>query len=174
MEVIPGWNFLVAPHVKTKTGRLIRSDAPNVLIDRGSTRSIDMTYTQAADLYIGDASSQVYEFIRTPRPCIFLNLDRIDWRSDPAYSHWQLGQVIDSLEELPGALVGAADLQPRFEQAQREMLARSIDHSKIRRRTARPTSSWSSQGVRMRFRNAFIRSPGWASIAAKGSLNTPE
>lgn len=131
MEAIPGWNFVVAPHVKTKTGRLIRSDAPNVLIDRGSTRSIDMTYTQAAGLYIGDASSQVYEFIRTPRPCIFLNLDRIDWRSDPAYSHWQLGQVIDSLEELPGALVGAADLQPRFEQAQREMLARSIDHSKI-------------------------------------------
>jgi hypothetical protein len=130
MEAIAGWNFVVAPHVKTKAGRSIRSDAPNVLIDRGSTRSIDMTYTQVADVYIGDASSQVYEFIKTPRPCIFLNLDRIEWRSNPAYSHWQLGQVIEKLEELPGALARAADLQPTFEQAQREMLARSIDHSK--------------------------------------------
>jgi hypothetical protein len=40
-----------------------------------------MTYTQTADVYIGDASNQVNEFIRTPRPYIFLNPDRIDWRS---------------------------------------------------------------------------------------------
>ena len=129
MEAIPGWNFVVAPHVKTKTGRQIRSDAPNVLIDRGSTRSIDMTYTQAADVYIGDASSQVYEFIRTPRPCIFLNLDGIDWRSNAAYSHWHLGQVIEGVDELSGALARAAELQPQFEQAQRAMSARSIDQN---------------------------------------------
>lgn len=129
MESIAGWNFVVAPHVKTRGGRSVRSTAPNVLIDRGSIRSIDMTYTQAADVYIGDASSQVYEFIRTPRPCIFLNLDRVDWRSNPAYSHWHLGQVIDSVDELPAALARATELQPQFEAAQRRMSAASIDDS---------------------------------------------
>ena len=131
MEGIPGWNFVVAPHVKSRSGRTIRSDASNVVIDRGSTRSIDMTYTQAADVYIGDASSQVYEFIRTPRPCIFLNLDGFDWRADPAYAHWHLGQVVESLDELPAALAGASKLQPQFEEAQRKMSAASIDQAEI-------------------------------------------
>ena len=128
MEGIGGWNFVVAPHVKTRSGSTIRSNASNIMVDRGSTRSIDMTYTQAADIYIGDASSQVYEFIRTPRPCIFLNLDRIDWRSKPAYAHWQLGQVVECVDELAGALARARSLQPRFEAAQRRMAAHSIDH----------------------------------------------
>jgi len=127
MESIGDWNFVVAPHVKSRDGGSIRSNAPNIIIDRGSVRSIDMTYTQAADVYIGDASSQVYEFIRTPRPCIFLNLDRIDWRSNANYSHWHLGQVIESLDELPAALANARKLQPQFEAAQRKMSAASID-----------------------------------------------
>jgi hypothetical protein len=130
MEKIPGWNFIVAPHVKTR-GSNVRSKSHKIMIDRGSVRSIDMTYTQAADVYIGDASSQVYEFIRTPRPCIFLNLDRIDWEANPNHAHWRLGQVIDSVEELPGALARARELQPRFDQAQRAMSVASIDQSEV-------------------------------------------
>ena len=118
MESIPGWNFVVAPHVKLRGGPAIRSDAGHIVIDRGSTRSIDMSYTQAASVYIGDASSQVYEFIRTPRACIFLNLERIDWHANPAYAHWHLGQVIESADELPAALARAHSLQAQFEPAQ--------------------------------------------------------
>ena len=131
METIPDWNFVVAPHVKVRVGPRVRSSATNILIDRGSTRSIDMTYALAADVYIGDASSQVYEFIRTPRPCIFLNLDRIDWRSNPAYAHRKLGQVIERPDELAPALASAASLQPRFETLQKAMSAASIDESEI-------------------------------------------
>jgi hypothetical protein len=131
LEKIDEWNFVVAPHVKLRRGPTIRSKAPNLLIDRGSIRSIDMTYTQAADVYIGDASSQVYEFIRTPRPCIFLNLDRVDWQANPFYSHWHFGQVIESVEELPWALARAKGLQRQFEEAQRKMAAASIDQSDV-------------------------------------------
>ncbi|MFL6753364.1 MAG: glycosyl transferase [Sphingomicrobium sp.] len=131
MESIPDWNFVAAPHVKLRGGPNIRSRAENVMIDRGSIRSIDMTYTQAADVYIGDVSSQVYEFIRTPRPCIFLNLDGIDWRANPAYSHWHLGQVIDRLEELQAALARAHEIQPQFEELQRKMSAASIDQTEV-------------------------------------------
>jgi len=131
MESIPGWNFVVAPHVKLRGGPAVRSDAGHIVIDRGSTRSIDMSYTQAASIYIGDASSQVYEFIRTPRACIFLNFDRIDWRTDPAYAHWHLGQVIENADDLPMALARAQELQPQYEPVQRRLSAASIDQAEM-------------------------------------------
>jgi len=131
MEKIPDWNFIVAPHVKLRRGPFVSSKARNLLIDRGSVRSIDMTYTQAAGVYIGDASSQVYEFIRTPRPCIFLNLDHVDWQTNANYAHWHMGQVIESVDDLAAALERAKELQPRFEEAQRKMSAASIDKSEV-------------------------------------------
>lgn len=131
MERIPSWNFVVAPHVKLKTGPVIRSTAPNLLIDRGSARSVDMSYTQAAALYIGDASSQVYEFIRNPRPCIFINAQGFDWKGDPSFDHWTFGQVIERPDELAPAIARATELQPKFEPAQRAALLRSIDDSPI-------------------------------------------
>jgi hypothetical protein len=131
MERIEDLNFVIAPHVKLKDGPDIHSDAPNVLIDRGSVRSIDMTYTQAASVYMGDVSSQVYEFICTPRPCIFLNLDRLAWCDDPAFAHWHLGQVIEDIAELPAALARAADLQPGFVDAQEAAMHDSIDQFPI-------------------------------------------
>lgn len=129
MERIGNWNFIVAPHVKLKRGPIVASASPNILIDRGSMRSIDMSYTQMADVYIGDASSQVYEFIARPRPCIFLNLDRIEWRAREEYSHWTLGQVIEDIHELGPALDRAAALQPGFEATQRDAFERSIERS---------------------------------------------
>ncbi|HKQ27521.1 MAG TPA: CDP-glycerol glycerophosphotransferase family protein [Burkholderiales bacterium] len=131
METIPDWNFIVAPHVKLRGGPDIRSNASSIIVDRGSVRSIDMTYTQAAEIYIGDVSSQVYEFIRTPRPCIFLNLDRVEWQKDPAYSHWHFGQVIETLDALPAALAHAEAMQPQFEALQRTLLEASIDQGDI-------------------------------------------
>jgi hypothetical protein len=161
LETIPGWNFVVAPHVKTRGGRTIRSDAANIIIDRGSVQSIDMTYTQAAAVYIGDISSQVYEFVRTPRPCIFLNLDRVDWRSDPAYSHWKLGQVIESVDELPAALGRATQLQPQFEAAQRQMFEASIDAGDG------AASERQAQAIL-----AFVRRP--RSVPDDGILHSPQ
>lgn len=129
MERIANWNFVVAPHVKLKRGPAVTSTAANVRIDMGSMASIDMSYTQGADVYIGDASSQVYEFLRQPRPCIFLNLDHLDWQGEERFSHWSLGQVIEEVGELGPALDRAAALQPRFESLQRAALAHSLDPS---------------------------------------------
>lgn len=129
MGAIPDWNFVVAPHVKSKGGPAIASTPANLVVDPGSVASIDMSYTEAADVYIGDVSSQVYEFIRRPRPCIFLNLDRLDWRDDEHYAHWHLGQVIDRIDDLGPALARAAGIQPRFEPLQRAAVASSLDPS---------------------------------------------
>jgi hypothetical protein len=129
MEQIANWDFVVAPHVKLKGGPRVKTNAPNVVIDMGSRRSIDMSYTELASVYIGDISSQVYEFLRSPRPCIFLNLDRIDWQKSENYTHWRLGQVIERIEDLGPALDRAAELQPSFETDQVAATRRSIDTS---------------------------------------------
>ena len=132
MAAIRDWTFIVAPHVKLARGRSLgRPPAENVKIDPGSVHSIDMGYTRAARVYIGDASSQVYEFIREPRPCIFLNLDRVAWQGNEFYDHWRLGQVIENVAELGPALARAEEIQPRFEPLQRAALERSIDPSPI-------------------------------------------
>ncbi|MEO7503795.1 MAG: glycosyl transferase [Sphingomicrobium sp.] len=130
VAAIPEWNFLVAPHVKLTHGRSLGPPpAANIRIDPGSARSIDMSYSRAADVYIGDASSQAYEYIREPRPCIFLNLDHRDWRGDPSFAHWEFGQVIEELAELRPALERAAAVQTHYAPIQQAALARSIDQS---------------------------------------------
>lgn len=131
MERLPAWQFIVAPHVKAKDTAQLRSTAPNITIDRGSRYSIDMSYTQLADVYIGDASSQVYEFITRPRPCIFLNFAGVDWQESGTYAHWRLGQVIERPEELAAALERAFAMQEVFEPLQRQMCAYSIDRSPL-------------------------------------------
>ncbi len=129
MEGLVDWNFVVAPHVKLKGPPRVRSSAANVRIDRGSVRSIDMTYTQAASVYVGDASSQVYEFLRSPRPCIFVNAHGIDWQSREDFAHFALGQVIERPEQLGPALAKAQALQSRYAPLQRAAMADSIEDS---------------------------------------------
>lgn len=115
------YNFVFAPHVmlfrKLIHGSLehrrlhVRGkvpqryyDMPHMLIDTGSARSVDMTYTLAGDIYLGDASSQIYEWIIRPRPAIFLNAHDAKWQDDPNYAHWHLGQVIKDPSQLEAAL----------------------------------------------------------------------
>ena len=60
-----------------------------------------MTYMRAADLYLGDCSSQIYEFLAHPRPCVFLNTLGIktDGPTLPYYC-WNFGPIVDRVEDL--------------------------------------------------------------------------
>ena len=78
--------------------------APNIHIDLGSRACTTMAYTNRADIYLGDASSQVYEFLVRPRPCVFLNPHRLPWQDDENFTHWRTGRVIDSVRDLGAAL----------------------------------------------------------------------
>ena len=138
-----GFNLIVAPHVMLYRRRWHASvehrrvalrrgvpralaDAATVLVDPGSEASIDMTYTRAADIYLGDASSQIYEWIARPRPAIFLNPGRIDWRGNPSFAHWHLGDVIDRIADLPAALDRAIVEPDRYRAAQEQAFARTF------------------------------------------------
>lgn len=138
------FNLIVAPHVMLFRRRLHASvehrrtrwrrdvaarflHVPHILIDTGSDRSVDMTYTRAADLYLGDVSSQIYEWIATPRPAIFLNAAQVDWRDNPDFAHWHLGEVVERTADLPAALGRAMADPERYHGAQEAAFAKTFD-----------------------------------------------
>lgn len=129
------YNLIVAPHVMLFQRTVHASvehavvrwrrpipdryrHCPNIIVDTGSERSVDMTYTRAADIYLGDASSQIYEWIARPRPAVFLNPAGFAWRDDPDFAHWHLGEVVDRIGDLPAALDRQLADPDRFRAAQ--------------------------------------------------------
>ena len=60
-----------------------------------------MSYTYSADAYIGDVSSQVYEFLVRPRACFFIDThSKGHSPADPAYEFWLNGPVASSTAQL--------------------------------------------------------------------------
>lgn len=105
------YNLVVAPHIRlfhdasaaAKRAIYALAEEGRILIDLDSDRLVDMSYTSQADVYLGDVSSQVYEFLALPRPCVFLNAHQVSWQGDPNYRFWNLGAVVDDLSGLmPG------------------------------------------------------------------------
>jgi hypothetical protein len=109
------YNLIVAPHVRLAEALNLAERGAieqlavhdRVLIDLGSARSNDMTYTLGADLYVGDVSSQVYEFLSEPRPCVFLNAGVRGWEEDPSFASWHFGAVVDDPADAYRAIVDA-------------------------------------------------------------------
>ncbi|MGB5724408.1 MAG: hypothetical protein WBM39_08325 [Parasphingorhabdus sp.] len=137
------YNLIFAPHVMLFQRKILASVEHRLLrfrqridprydkldhihIDTGSTRSVDMTYTGAADIYLGDVSSQIYEFIQKPRPAIFLNSHGAEWQGNPNYEHWTFGPVLDDLSGLGAALDAAMPLSDTYRQTQARAFAYSF------------------------------------------------
>lgn len=116
--------------------------APNIHIDLGSRASTTMAYTNRADIYVGDVSSQVYEFLRQPRPCLFLDAHQTAWEGNPNYAHWAAGPVVRNVEWLGEALRSArATHMAEFEPVQRRLFRYSFDL------TDRPSSERAAEVV---------------------------
>ncbi len=128
------YNLIFSPHVllfKRSWGRgvsLARKYKNNdrVLIDKSSRKSVDMTYLIAADIYLGDVSSQIYEFVTEPRPCVFLNAHQFD-ANDPSYHHWKFGPVIDDVSQLPNALEASLNNHDQYRDIQRSSFAYTFE-----------------------------------------------
>lgn len=129
------YNLIFAPHV-----RLYEPPRPSkyrpfrdvmklahVHVDLGSERSVDMSYTLAADAYIGDVSSQVAEFLVRPRPCLFLNPRRTRWQDHPDYQFWTLGPVLDDVGQLDDALQATFASHADYVAAQQAYFEQTFD-----------------------------------------------
>ncbi|WP_340313781.1 glycosyl transferase [Rhizorhabdus argentea] len=128
------YNLIVAPHVRLQE-RLSAEEANawrrkavpgRVTVDLGSWRSLDMSYTRAADLYIGDVSSQIYEYLVTPKPCLFLDAHGVNWRGNPDYAMWGFGEVCTSVDAAMAAIGTAAARHGEFADIQRAAVADAL------------------------------------------------
>ena len=141
----PEYNLIFAPHIMLFQRRAVFTvdklrvalpgaldkkyfEASNIHIDLGSPASTDMTYTNAADIYLGDVSSQIYEFLRFPRPAVFIDSHGCDYKDDPNYAHWRAGDVIQSADELGAALaVASAKHEATYKSIQKSLFDYTFD-----------------------------------------------
>ena len=127
------WNLIFAPHQRlVERAPEVRAlceelrGRSDVHCDYESFAAVDGSYTAAADLYLGDTSSQVLEFLVRPRPCVFLNAGEAAWQEDPSYGMWVAGEVVDTLEALLPALARASAEHRRFATAQATLANESL------------------------------------------------
>lgn len=131
------FNLIVAPHIRMfEAASLAERDEwqklavpGQVIIDLASPRLSDMSYTNAADIYLGDVSSQVYEYLTVLRPCVFINAHNVVWRGDPNYAMWQFGPVCNDVPHVMRALEMAGETHAAYIENQRIMVADALgDH----------------------------------------------
>lgn len=127
------WNVILAPHQRlverapeVRDVLAAAARLPHVHADLDSFATVDGSYTAAADLYLGDTSSQVIEFLARPRPCVFLNPQRAAWVGDPSYAMWGAGEVVATLDELLPAINRAIVEHPHFRPFQADFAAESL------------------------------------------------
>lgn len=120
------FNFILAPHIRLReqlkpaaVARIEAYASPHLHIDLGSERSCDMTYTRMADIYLGDVSSQIYEFLATPKPCVFLNAVNARYEDDPDFRMWALGEVAATAPQAMAAIARGRARHPEFADRQK-------------------------------------------------------
>ena len=165
------FNLIVAPHTRLSAIMTPADHArwsafgkqAGVHFDVGSFRVSDMTYTRAADIYLGDVSSQIYEFLAEPRPVVFFNAHGVGWEGDIDYRMWQLGEVATSVPDIVAALARAVERHPSYATRQRDytraMLGR-IDGDAAR--GAASTILSALDRIRAKAAIAAVRTYGWA------------
>lgn len=109
--------------------------ADNILIDVASPRLFDMSYTASADIYVGDMSSQIYEFLERPRPAFFLDTHRgQDTEPEANHLHWRAGPVVQSVDALTAILGDWRTIGAHYRDAQARLFTETFD------RTATPAT----------------------------------
>jgi hypothetical protein len=117
-------------------------EAPNILIDTDSERLVDMSYTLSADAYIGDVSSQIYEFLIRPRPAFFIDRFSNDPRSrEGRYPAWEAGDVVGSTSALTDLLPAFAERLPIYRSRQESLFADTISHDPTRSASQRAVAA---------------------------------
>lgn len=133
------YNLIFAPHillyhwsVRYQFDIDLKSySGDNIHIDFGSSYSTDNTYTTIGDVYIGDVSSLVYEWVALkPRPCIFLNANGAQWENNLYYRFWEMGYVINKKSEFKEVFTRSVK-DNSFIQLQKNRIKEYIDITEV-------------------------------------------
>jgi len=125
------YNLIFAPHINlfNKKGFLSPQiidtkyfKAPNIHIDLGTYHLVNMDYTLTADVYLGDVSSQIYEFMYQPRPAVFINTHQENWQNNPHYLHWKAGKVINNINRLDEVLATGSEWFKTYQKQQEALM----------------------------------------------------
>ncbi|MFM6853924.1 MAG: hypothetical protein ACKOUM_07565 [Sphingopyxis sp.] len=111
--------------------------AANIHIDVDSPALFDMTHMLSADAYIGDMSSQIYEFLARPRAAFFIDThDGFSSLTDPArtgaaaeHQHMRAGPVAVDAASLIAHLPGWANVAQDYRAAQEQLFNWTFDTS---------------------------------------------
>ena len=173
----PRYQLIFAPHIMLFERRLAVTIQPpriarpgsvrqssfnpdDILVDTHGRALTTMEYLNRADIYLGDASSQIYEFLVRPRPCLFFNAHHFDWEGNPNFAHWHAGRVLSDVDELGSALSEAfEDHELYYRAIQQEMVDYTFDL----------TSERSSD----RAADVILEIAGACSKMARGTQRTP-
>ena len=148
-EAGQAYNLIFAPHVmlfrksvhispEYKVGR-VRPDipdealaAPNILIDTDGPRLFDMSYMLAAEGYIGDASSQIYEFLMRPRPVFLLDPNAaLGSQGEDVLPFLRTGPRVESVNDLGSAIGGWEEIGSRYRAEQERLIAHTFALSEV-------------------------------------------
>ncbi|MBF6602688.1 MAG: hypothetical protein ITG03_06935 [Sphingorhabdus sp.] len=127
------WNIVFAPHQ-----RLVETDEEieeflsdfgehdNLHFDLDSFATVDGSYTRMADIYLGDSSSQVVEFLISPRPVVLLQPPEMTDLFAQRAGYNILGETVESADRITDAIADAPARFADYEDAQREYAASSL------------------------------------------------
>ena len=91
------WHFLDRIKLKfPKSDKLIK--------DWSSIHQVNFDYMRKADVYLGDTSSSIYEWLYFNKPMILYDSHDVDWKNVPFYEFWNWGYVVDNPEDLMARL----------------------------------------------------------------------
>ncbi|RVT93090.1 hypothetical protein [Sphingomonas crocodyli] len=143
----PQYNLIFAPHVmlfrkkfhfslEYKIGK-IRPDIPNkylaasnIIVDVDGQNLFDMSYTRSAHVYIGDVSSQVYEFLHRRGACFFLDAARqTKVGARLPYEFWENGDVCQTIRSLTSLLPEWRERAESYRPTQDRLFGYTMDHN---------------------------------------------
>lgn len=122
------YNLIFAPHqrlvekvpgLRALCESLSRRD--DAICDIDSFAAVDGSYPHTADIYLGDTSSQMFEFVSRPRPAVFLDPLARDWKGDPSLEMWRCGPVVTDPEAILPTIEQAVTGHSAYAEVQREL-----------------------------------------------------
>ncbi|HEF0022493.1 TPA: hypothetical protein R8G79_001422 [Citrobacter amalonaticus] len=135
-------NLIFAPHISLSSyydiqlpDKFINCD--NIHVDLNSENLVRGTYICYADCYLGDVSSQYFEFVlcKPNIDAVFFNTTNLDWKNSAIYSYWDDGVVIHDVESLGVALESARknikDRQKRFHEIPDDQVEQLMAYIKL-------------------------------------------